>query len=80
MERKMLKAILQYTDCFQDGRNVFSVLATNNIQILKTQTPIFSIYPRVTVLFEDTRQLNQVLYDLNQKCRYEVRLVKIKNM
>lgn len=76
----MLKAILQYTDCLQDGRNVFSVLAQNNIQILKTQNPIFGICPKVTVMFEDSLQLNRVLYDLNQKCRYEVRLVKIKNM
>ena len=76
----MLKAILQYTDCLQDGRNVFRVLAQNNIQILKTQNPIFGIYPKVTVMFEDNLQLNRVLYDLNQKCRYEVRLVKIKNM
>lgn len=72
----MLKAVLKYTDCLQDGRNVFSILAAQNIRILKTRTPCLSIYPRVTILIEDYQELNKLLCTLNYSCNYEVRVVK----
>lgn len=72
----MLKVVLRYTDCLQDGKNVFSVLAEQNIRILKTKTPCLSIYPRVTILIEDYQELNKLLCNLNCRCDYEVRVVK----
>ena len=74
----MIRAVLQYTDCMQDGKNVFRVLVENRIPIMKTISPIFSICPRIIVLCKDYAQLECILYQLNTKCTYEVRLVKYK--
>ena len=72
----MIKATLRYTDCLQDGRNVFKILAENHISIIKTTTPILSIYPKIIALFPNDNELHDVLYQLNNTCNYEVRLVK----
>ena len=74
----MLRVVLKYTDCLQDGRNVFSVLAMNNIEILKTKVKSFSIYPRVTIRVKDYKELNDLIFRLNQKCNYEVIVEKVK--
>ena len=36
-------AVLKYTDCLQDGRNVFRVLANRNIEVLKTKQKAYTI-------------------------------------
>lgn len=72
-----MKAVLKYTDSLQDGRNVFRILAQNNIEILRTW-PGLSIYPRITIRIENYDKLNELLVKLNTECRYEVRLVKVK--
>ena len=74
----MLRVVLKYTDCLQDGRNVFNVLAMNNIEILKTKIKSFSIYPRVTIRVKDYKELNDLISQLNQKCIYEVAVEKVK--
>lgn len=74
----MLKVVLKYTDCLQDGRNVFNVLAMNNIEILKTRVKSFSIYPRVTIRAKDYKELNSLMSHLNQKWTYEVVVEKVK--
>ena len=71
-------AVLKYTDCLQDGRNVFRVLANRNVEILKTKQGC-SIYPQITIRISDQNELSQLLSDLNRNCAYEVRLVKIKS-
>ena len=71
-------AVLKYTDCLQDGRNVFRVLANRNVEILKTKQGC-SIYPQITIRISDQNKLSQLLSDLNRNCAYEVRLVKIKS-
>ena len=71
-------AVLKYTDCLQDGRNVFRVLANRNVEILKTKQGC-SIYPKITIRISDQNELSQLLSDLNKNCTYEVRLVKIKS-
>ena len=71
----MIKAVLRYTDCLQDGRKVYSVLTNNKIPIVGTKQG-WSMYPRITVLLKDYDQLNNVLYALNHTCTYEVRLIK----
>ena len=71
-------AVLKYTDCLQDGRNVFRVLANRNVEILKTWQGC-SIYPQITIRISDQNELSQLLSDLNRNCAYEVRLVKIKS-
>ena len=74
----MLKVVLKYTDCLQDGKNVARILSENNIAILKrTWRPM---YPRITALFKDYDKLNSVLNQLNKNCHYEVMPVKIKNI
>ena len=71
-------AVLKYTDCLQDGRNVFRVLANRNVEILKTKQGC-SIYPQITIRISNQNELSQLLSDLNRNCAYEVRLVKIKS-
>lgn len=75
----MLKVVLKYTDCLQDGKNVFGILAAHNVQILKTRNGL-SIYPKVTICIDDYNKLNDILYDLNCACYYEVRVVKVKDI
>lgn len=75
----MLKVVLKYTDCLQDGRNVFGVLAAHNVKILKTRSGL-SIYPKVTICIDDYNKLNDILSDLNRTCSYEVRVVKVKDI
>ncbi len=72
----MLKAVLQYTDCLQDGRNVFTVLARNGVTILKTRD--CGIHPLVTIVVKDYHHLNDVVAKCNATCSYEVRVVKTK--
>ncbi len=71
----MIKAILRYTDCLQDGKNVYAVLTNNNVTVVGTKRS-WSMYPRVIALFKDYEQLSNVLHELNARCTYEVRLVK----
>lgn len=71
-------AVLKYTDCLQDGRNVFRVLANRNIEVLKTKQKAYNIYPQITIRINEQNELNQLLSDLNRNCEYEVRLVKVK--
>lgn len=76
----MIKATLRYTDCLQDGREVFQILTRHQVIILKTRTPIFAIFPKIVALFKDYNELQDVLYQLNNNCKYEVRLVKWTNV
>ena len=63
-----MKAILQYTDCMRDDKNVFGVLALNNVEVIKTKQGM-SIYPLVTIRVKDTDTLNKILKQLNEKSR-----------
>lgn len=72
-----MKAVLKYTDCLQDGRKVFNILAIRNIEILKTRQDS-SCYPQITIRVKDNNELNQLIAELNKKCSYEVRVVKVK--
>lgn len=74
-----MKVILQYTDCMCDDKNVFGVLAINNIEIIKTKQGRYSIYPLVTIRVKDTDALNKILEQLNEKSVYGVRIVKVKS-
>lgn len=74
----MLKVVLQYTDCLQDGRNVFKILADYGVVILKTQSRSWSIYPRITIVVVDYPKLNDLISALNHNCEHEVRVVKTK--
>lgn len=71
----MIKAILRYTDCLQDGKEVYAVLTDNKVTIVNTKRG-WSIYPRITALFKDYEQLSNILHELNARCTYEVSLVK----
>ncbi len=73
-----MKAILKYTDCLQDGRNVFNTLAIKNVEILRTKSGL-SIYPKITIRIKDHEKLNELISALNRICKYEVRVVKVMN-
>ena len=74
-----MKVILQYTDCMSDDKNVFGVLARNNVEVIKTKQEQFSIYPLITIRVKDTDTLNKVLEQLNEKSVFGVRIVKVKS-
>lgn len=72
-------AILQYTECLQDGRNVYRILAKNNAEIVKTVRKCGSIYPKIVIRVEDINELNDLLEQLNDFSIYGVRMLKIKS-
>lgn len=75
----MIKATLEYTDCSRDGRNVFKILTVNKVIIIKTiPETLFTIKSKVVILCKDYTELQNVLYQLNNCCSYEVSLVKYK--
>lgn len=74
-----MKVILQYTDCMSDDKNIFGVLARNNVEVIKTKQKQCSIYPLVTIRVKDTNTLNKILEQLNEKSVYGVRIAKVKS-
>lgn len=74
-----MKVILQCTDCMSDDKNVFGVLARNNIEVIKTKQKQSSIYPLITIRVKDTNTLNKILEQLNEKSVFGVRIVKVKS-
>ena len=75
----MLQVILQYTDCLQDGKNVFRILSDFNIEILKTKKKT-SVYTRVVILVKDNNALNLLMSTLNKSCYYEVIIIEKKEL
>ena len=55
----ILRAVLRYTECLQDGKNVFRVLSENNVEMLDTKQRPYSIYSKITVLVHDRKELNE---------------------
>lgn len=74
-----MKVILQYTDCMCDDKNIFGVLARNNVEVIKTKQGQFSIYPFITIRVKDTDALNKILEQLNEESVYGVRVAKVKS-
>ena len=74
-----MKVILQYTNCMSNDKNVFGVLARNNVEVIKTKQKQFSIYLLITIRVKDTDTLNKILEQLNEKSVYGVRVVKVKS-
>jgi len=75
----MLQVILQYSDCLQDGKNVFRILSDFNTTILKTEGKP-SYRTQVTILIKDKNALNLLMSTLNRHCRYEVTIVERKEL
>ena len=73
-----MKVILRYTDCLQDGRAVFSILGKNNVTILGVRRFPCLLHPKVKIEVSNISELNNLLYELNRQCEYEVIPVKIK--
>lgn len=76
----MLKVVLQYTDCLQDGRNVFNTLSKYSVAILKTRESRCSTRSKITIAIRDYAELNDLIGALNRNCIYEVRVVKTKTI
>lgn len=72
----IVRAVLRYTDCLQDGRKVFFILAQKNIKVLKTKQDY--TYPEITIFIENWQKLNELVAVLNKICLYEVRIVETR--
>ena len=72
-----MKAILRYTNCLLDGKNVFGILSAHNAHIIKTKHRN-SIYPRITIKIKNYDELNHLIYEINSKSTYGVELIKVK--
>lgn len=75
----MLKVVLEYTNCLDDQRIFFKILASYNIKIIKTRS-LFLIRPRVTIYIDDYNKLNVLILDLNKTCCYGVRVVRVRTI
>ena len=62
-----------------NDKNVFGVLARNNVEVIKTKQKQFSIHLLITIRVKDTDTLNKILEQLNEKSVYGVRVVKVKS-
>jgi hypothetical protein len=71
----MIKAVLRYTDCLQDGKKVYTMLTNNKVLIVGTKRS-WSMYPRIIIMLKNYDQLSSILHELNATCSYEVRLLK----
>lgn len=77
----MIKAILRYIDYMQDGKSVFSVLAKNNVEILKTKHGLmWNMHPEITIKVTDLSVLNKIVYEINSISTYEVSIKKTKKV
>lgn len=72
-------ATIRYTDCLQDGKNVFRILSRRNVEILKTKHGWCSIYPKIKIRVKNNDELNQLLLDFSNSCEYEVSVVNVKS-
>ena len=70
-----MKAVLQYTNGLQDGKNVFRILANNNIEVLKTKYST-SLNPKIIIRIEGYGKLMNLVYELNKGSIYGVRVVR----
>lgn len=73
-----MKAVLRYTDCLGDEKNVFETLGELNVTIIKTIPDRISIYPKIIIKVANYLELNQILTILNRNTIYGVRFIKIK--
>lgn len=71
-----MKAIIQYTDCMQDKRNIYMKLAECPCLVLKEKVGLTSIRPKITIVVDTYLDLQQTLYELNNVSIYGVNLVK----
>lgn len=71
----MIKAVLRYTDCLQDGRKIYTVLTNHKVAIVGTKRS-WSMYPRIIIKLKNYDELCSILHELNAACSYEVRLLK----
>ncbi len=71
----MMRAVLEYTDCLQDGRKVYLTLSKKKIEILKSKR--VGNHPIITVLVYSRAELSELLNELNKSCTYGVRLKRV---
>ena len=74
----MIKAVIRYTDCLGDERKVNYYLSNSNAKIIKTKRQ--SICPRVTIIVDTMKELNEIVSVLNRESIYGVSVVKAREM
>ena len=71
-----MKAVLQYTDSWNDKRWFYGILAANNICVIKERRGS-SIYPKVMINIRNYDELNELVQELNEKTAYGVSVVRV---
>ena len=78
-----MKAVLEYADgtFATDRKNVFSILAKYDIEILKTKKGQCSIYytSRTTIRIKDNNELNKLITNLNDISTFGVSVINVKS-
>lgn len=71
-----MKAVLKYTDCSDDKRLVYGILAANNIIVIKEIHSLL-LCPKVLISIKDYSELNNLVRKLNEKTYYGVSIVRV---
>lgn len=71
-------ATIKYTDCMQDQRIVFGVLAQLKANIIKTDNKQYTIYHNITLYVEDMDEINTIMSILNKNTTYGVVLLNCR--
>lgn len=71
-----MKVVLEY-DYVLDGQRIYKFLSSNKIRILKIKNSFWAgCKARVTIVVHNYDELMDIIYQLNDICRGEVRLIK----
>ena len=73
-----MRAVLEYTDCLNEGNKVYKVLAQHKILVLNNSCVRVDLHRRVTVYVHDWDELNALVIDLNTVCHWQVAIIKTK--
>ena len=61
-----------------DGKIVFSVIARNNAEVIKTSRFPDEFNPKVKIRVVSAEQLNKIIQEINSKTSYEVSVIKVR--
>ncbi len=75
-----MRATIEYNDYLisHDGKQVFRVLAENNIKIIKTKIGTYCSQIRVIIEVNNYDEVNMLLAELNRHCAGGVKLIKVR--
>ena len=75
-----MKVVLEYTDCLEDGKNVFYTLSKyDDVQILNSTNKLGTIYQKITIRINSQNELKKLICDLRNNCIYTVKVLSVKS-